>query len=45
MNGYSGLVLDVSGGALTDGTPVIQWGFHSGDNQFWHYNPEKPPYS
>lgn len=29
---------------MTDGTPVIQWDFHAGDNQFWHYNPEKGPY-
>ncbi|MFG2911350.1 RICIN domain-containing protein [Kitasatospora sp. NPDC048298] len=46
VNANSGQVLDVSGGVIDNGTPVIQWQYLSGAyNQYWHYNPEKSPYS
>ena len=34
----SSLCVDVAGGWTWAGSPVIQWGCHTGNNQKWHYN-------
>jgi len=36
---HSGQVLDVTGGSLADGTQIIQWPPHGGDNQSWSFEP------
>src|SRR5579883_3214813 len=39
INRNSGKVLDVPKGSTSDGTGLIQWGYHSGTNQQWQLVP------
>jgi hypothetical protein len=39
VNQASGKVLDVTGGSLDDGAPVIQWSYWNGPNQRWQLVP------
>jgi len=31
--------LDIAGGKANEGSPVIQYNIHGGDNQVWHFEP------
>ena len=42
---HSQKCLDVTGGSTQDGTPIIQWQCHGGDNQAWSIEPVAEGYS